>query len=107
MQFRPITFVVGPLGQQANDDHSARPIDSDHKIDGIRPTLSRADADPNDLTKIILTFSEAIGTVDNTKITVKKGGTDQTIDRRRDRLDGRDEGRGDVGYGAPDYRHRT
>ena len=80
VQFRPITFVVGPLGQQANDDHSARPIDSDHKIDGIRPTLSRADADPNDLTKIILTFSEAIGTIGSTGITVKKGTTDQSID---------------------------
>ena len=80
VQFRPITFVVGPLGQQANDDHSARPIDSDHKVDGIRPTLSRADADPNDLTKIILTFSEAIGTVTQADITVKKGTTAQTID---------------------------
>ena len=52
--------------------------DSDHKVDGVKPTLSGANADGNDLTKIVLTFSEAIGTVDNTKITVKKGGTDQT-----------------------------
>ena len=78
VQFRPITFVVGPLGQQANDDHSARPIDSNHKVDGIRPTLSRADADQNDLTKIILTFSEVIKDPDRTKITVKKGGATQT-----------------------------
>ena len=78
VQFRPITFVVGPLGQQANDDHSARPIDSDHKVDGIRPTLSRADADPNDLTKIILTFSEVIKDPVTTKFTVEKGGVTQT-----------------------------
>ena len=70
--------VLGPLGQVVNYSFSAIEDDSGHKVDGIRPTLSRADADPNDLTKIILTFSEAIGTVDNTKITVKKGGTDQT-----------------------------
>ena len=70
--------VEGPLGQIADYDHSALAADSDHKVDGIRPTLSRADADPNDLTKIILTFSEAIGTIDDTKITVKKGMTDQS-----------------------------
>ena len=70
--------IVGPLEQEANTTYSVLAADSDHKVDGIRPTLSRADADPNDLTKIVLTFSEAIGTVDNTKITVKKGGTDQT-----------------------------
>ena len=73
-------MIVGPLGQTANLDYSALAADSDHKVDGIRPTLSRADADPNDLTKIILTFSEAIGTVTQADITVKKGGTDQTID---------------------------
>ena len=67
-------------GQRANLAHTALAADSDHKIDGIRPTLSRADADPNDLTKIILTFSEAIGTVTQADITVKKGTTAQTID---------------------------
>ncbi len=70
---------VGPLGQPADTTHSGLAADSDHKIDGIRPTLSRADADPNDLTKVILTFSEAIGTVTQADITVKKGTTDQTI----------------------------
>ena len=74
------TYVAGPLNQRANLAHSALAADSDHKIDGIRPTLSRADADPNDLTKVILTFSEAIGTIGSTGITVKKGTTDQTID---------------------------
>ena len=50
---------------------------ANHKVDGVKPTLSSANAS-GDLTKVVLTFSEAIGTVDNTKITVKKGGTDQT-----------------------------
>ena len=76
----PRKYIVGPLGQRANTDHSGLAADSDHKVDGIRPTLSRADADPNDLTKIILTFSEAIGTIGSTGITVKKGGADQSID---------------------------
>ena len=71
-------LIVGPLGQPANLDHSGLAADSDHKVDGIRPTLSRADADPNDLTKIILTFSEKIKDAVRTKITVKKGGTTQT-----------------------------
>ena len=74
---RPVSFVVGPNEQRARRNHSALPVDSGHKIDGVKPTLSNADAS-GDLTKVVLTFSEAIGTVDNTKITVKKGGTTQT-----------------------------
>ena len=72
--------IVGPLGQYADLSFSAIDADSNHKVDGIKPTLSRADADPNDLTKIILTFSEAIGTIDDTKITVEKGMTGESID---------------------------
>ena len=71
--------ILGPLEQEADLSHSALAADSDHKVDGIRPTLPRADADPNDLTKIILTFSEAIGTVTQADITVWKGSTAQTI----------------------------
>ena len=107
-QFQPITFVVGPLGQLANDDHGASPIDSDHKVDGIRPTLSRADADPNDLTKIILTFSEKPSKhAVRTKITVKKGGTDPDHDGDRDRLDldYPTVRHAHPGYGAREYRH--
>ena len=74
---RSIVHFAGPLGQRANLDHAALPVDANHKIDGVRPTLSSANAS-GDLTKVVLTFSEAIGTVDNTEITVKKGGTDQT-----------------------------
>ena len=80
---RPITFVVGPLGQRANVAHSGIAADSNHKIDGIKPTLittgaGAPEASP-DLSKIVLTFSEAIGTVTQADITVKKGTTDQTI----------------------------
>ena len=74
-----LAYVVGPLNQRANLAHTALAVDSNHKIDGIRPTLSRADADQNDLTKVILTFSEAIGTATQADITVKKGTADQTI----------------------------
>ena len=79
VNFYPLSGFVGPLGQPVNEDHTALAVQSGHKIDGIRPTLSGADADQNDLTKIILTFSEAIGTVTQADITVKKGTTDQTI----------------------------
>ena len=68
--------IVGPLGQNANLSFSGLAADSDHKVDGVKPTLSSANAS-GDFSKVVLTFSEAIGTVDNTKITVKKGGTDQ------------------------------
>ena len=68
---------LASLGQRANLEHSHLTGDSDHKVDGVKPTLSSANAS-GDLSKVVLTFSEAIGTVDNTKITVKKGGTDQT-----------------------------
>ena len=71
-------MILGPLGQAANLRHPSQSDQSAHKVDGIRPTLSRADADPNDLTKVILTFSEAIGTVTQADITVKKGTTAQT-----------------------------
>ncbi len=67
----------GPLGQLVLGVHPAIAVDANHKVDGVKPTLSSADAS-SDLTKVVLTFSEAIGMVDNTKITVKKGGTDQT-----------------------------
>ena len=73
----PQKQILGPLGQRANLDHSGLAASTNHKVDGIKPTLSSANAS-GDLTKVVLTFSEAIGTVDNTKITVKKGGTTQT-----------------------------
>ena len=50
------------------------PADANHKIDGVKPTLTTTGVSSDD-TKIILTFSEAIGTVDRTKITLESGGT--------------------------------
>ena len=75
--FYQVSGFVGPLGQRVNREHSALPVDANHKIDGVKPTLSSANAS-GDLTKVVLTFSEAIGTVDNAEIKVKKGGTRQT-----------------------------
>ena len=71
-------FIVGPLGQLADVSHDAIAASANHKVDGVKPTLSSADAS-SDLTKVVLTFSEAIGTVTQADITVKKGTTDQTI----------------------------
>ena len=69
--------IVGPLGQRAVLTHSALAEDSDHKVDGVRPELTGARASA-DKTKITLTFSEAIGAVDRTKITFDSGGTTLT-----------------------------
>ena len=64
--------IVGPMGQDAVLTHSGLAADSDHKVDGVRPELTGARASA-DKTKIILTFSEAIGSVDLTKITFMSG----------------------------------
>ena len=58
--------------------HGALAIDAGHKVDGIRPTLvttgSEAPTTSTDGTQVILTFSETIGSVDRTKITIGIGG---------------------------------
>ena len=55
--------------------HGAVAIDARQKVDGIRPTLvttgSEAPTTSTDGTQVILTFSETIGTVDRTKITIR------------------------------------
>ena len=51
--------ILGPLGQHANRSFSRLEDDDDHKVDGVKPTLSRADAS-SDLTKVVLSFSEAL-----------------------------------------------
>ena len=81
----PTSHVVGPLGQRANHGHPALAANANHKIDGVRPTLSSADA-TSDLTKIVLTFSEAIGTVDRTKITLMSGAN--TLNTTADSING-------------------
>ena len=58
--------------------HTAVAIDAGHKVDGIRPTLvttgSDAPTTSTDGTQVILTFSEAIGLVVQTKIDIGIGG---------------------------------
>ena len=68
-EFQPTSFVVGPLGQPANRTHSALAADSDHKVDGVKPRLLDADVSSDD-TGIILTFSEDVGMIDRSKITI-------------------------------------
>ena len=59
--------------------HAALAADTNHKVDGVKPTLvttgGGAPKRSSDGTKVILTFSEAIGAVDCTRITVKSGTT--------------------------------
>ncbi|WP_420445371.1 Calx-beta domain-containing protein [Candidatus Poriferisodalis sp.] len=69
--------IVGPFGQIVDASHSGLAADSDHKVDGVRPELNGARPSA-DKSKITLTFSEAIGSVDRTKITFDSGGTTLT-----------------------------
>ena len=64
--------IVGPLGQRIKRDHDAIDASTDHKVDGIRPVLTGARPSA-DKTKITLTFSEAIATVDRTEIAFTSG----------------------------------
>ena len=72
-----LSFFAGPLGQRVTNNNQALATDSNHKIDGVRPELTGARPSA-DKTKITLTFSEAIGAVDRTKITFDSGGTTLT-----------------------------
>ena len=57
--------------------HSAVAASSSHKVDGVKPTLvtmgAGAPAASSDGSKIVLTFSEIIRTVDDSKITLMSG----------------------------------
>ena len=70
--------ATGSTTITADLDHDALAIDAGHKVDGIRPTLvtigSEAPTTSTDGTQVILTFSETIGSVDRTKITIGIGG---------------------------------
>ena len=50
-------MIVGPLGQIANLDYSRLADDSNHKVDGVKPTVSSAEAMEDSLT---IKFSEAL-----------------------------------------------
>ena len=70
--------ATGSTTVNADLDHGAVLIDANHKVDGIRPTLVTTGADApttsTDGTQVILTFSENLGSVDRTKITIGIGG---------------------------------
>ena len=70
--------ATGSTTINADLDHGAVAIDANHKVDGIRPTLvttgSDAPTTSTDGTQVILTFSENLGSVDRTKITIGIGG---------------------------------
>ena len=70
--------ATGSTTVNADLDHGAVLIDANHKVDGIRPTLvttgSDAPTTSTDGTQVILTFSENLGSVDRTKITIGIGG---------------------------------
>ena len=70
--------ATGSTTSNAALDHAAIAIDAGHKVDGIRPTLvttgAAAPTTSPDGTQVILTFSETIGSVNRTKITIRAGG---------------------------------
>ena len=70
--------ATGSTTTGADLTHSVVSIDTGHKVDGIRPTLvttgSAAPTTSTDGTKVILTFSEDISAVDQTKIDIGIGG---------------------------------
>ena len=61
----------------ADLDHAAVPASASRKVDGVKPTLvtmgAGAPAASSDGSKIVLTFSEIIRTVDDSKITLMSG----------------------------------
>ena len=71
-------YATGSTTTTAVLAHAAVAIDAAHKVDGIRPTLvttgNDAPATSTDGTKVILTFSEDISSVDRTRITIMAGG---------------------------------
>ena len=70
--------ATGDTTISADLDHGAVPIDAGHKVDGIRPTLvttgSEAPTTSTDGTTVILTFSEAIRSVNRASITIQANG---------------------------------
>ena len=75
-------YATGSTTITADLAHVAVAIDAAHKVDGIRPTLvttgAEAPTTSADGTKVILTFSETIGSVDRTRITIMAGTTTLT-----------------------------
>ena len=70
--------AAGSTTLNADLTHSGVAIDTGHKVDGIRPTLvttgSEAPTTSTDGTTVILTFSEAIRSVNRASITIQANG---------------------------------
>ena len=70
--------ATGSTTANADLDHVAVAIDANHKVDGIRPTLvttgTEAPTTSTDGTTVILTFSEAIRSVNRASITIQANG---------------------------------
>ena len=70
--------ATGSTTITADLTHAAVAASTSHKVDGSRPTLVTTGTDApttsTDGTQVILTFSENLGSVDRTKITIRAGG---------------------------------
>ena len=68
-------YATGSTAITANLDHTAVAIDSNHTVDGIRPTLVTTSPDApttsTDGETVVLVFSEAISTVSHSDITIQ------------------------------------
>ena len=68
-------YATGSTTITADLDHTAVLIDADHKVDGIRPTLittsPNAPTTSTDGETVLLVFSEAIGAVSHSDITIQ------------------------------------
>ena len=68
-------YATGSTTINADLDHTAVAIDADHKVDGIRPTLVTSGSDApttsTDGETVLLVFSEAIGFVTRSLITIQ------------------------------------
>ena len=68
-------YTTGSTTISADLDHTAVAIDADHKVDGIRPTLVTTGTDAPttsaDGETVLLVFSEAIGAVSHSDITIQ------------------------------------
>ena len=72
-------YSTGSTTNSATLTHSALALQSGHEVDGIRPTLittgNNSPRTSGDGTKVILTFSEDIGSVDRTYIAIYHSGS--------------------------------
>ena len=75
-------YATGSTTISADLDHVAVAIAAGHKVDGIRPTLVTTGTDApttsTDGETVLLVFSEAIGAVDRTKITIQANSVTET-----------------------------